>query len=88
MERGPLNLVSTIAELLGKKSSGFGLENRDYGRMGSVALTSPTSGVRWGTQAKEFFFLLLKMKRMKRLQCVQNFGGILKRKEISRKTLT
>jgi hypothetical protein len=32
LERGPLSLVSTIEELLGKKSSGFGLENRDYGR--------------------------------------------------------
>jgi hypothetical protein len=32
-ERGPLNLVSTIVELLGKKKfSGSGLENREYGR--------------------------------------------------------
>jgi hypothetical protein len=30
-ERGPFSLVSTIEELLGRKSSGFGLENRDYG---------------------------------------------------------
>jgi hypothetical protein len=32
LERGPLSLVSTIEELLGRKSSGFGLENLDYGR--------------------------------------------------------
>jgi hypothetical protein len=32
MERGPLNLVSTIEELPGRKSSGSCLENRDYGR--------------------------------------------------------
>jgi hypothetical protein len=32
MERGPLSLVSTIEEVLGRKSSGSGLENRDYGR--------------------------------------------------------
>jgi hypothetical protein len=31
LERGPLNLVSTIEELLGRNSSGFGLENREYG---------------------------------------------------------
>jgi hypothetical protein len=30
--RGPLSLVSKIEELLGKNSSGFGLENREYGR--------------------------------------------------------
>jgi hypothetical protein len=33
LERGPLSVVSTIEELLGRKSSGSGLENRDYGRM-------------------------------------------------------
>jgi hypothetical protein len=32
LERGPLSLVSTVEELLGTKSSGFGLENRKYGR--------------------------------------------------------
>jgi hypothetical protein len=29
---GPLSLVSTIEELLERKSSGFGLENRDNSR--------------------------------------------------------
>jgi hypothetical protein len=59
LERGPLSLVSTTEELLGRKSSGSGLENADYGRRGStalttrhpfypqkLALTSPTSGGR------------------------------------------
>jgi hypothetical protein len=32
LERGPLSLESTSEELLGRKSSGSGLENRDYGR--------------------------------------------------------
>jgi hypothetical protein len=32
LERGPLRLMSTIEELLGRKSSGFGLESREYGR--------------------------------------------------------
>jgi hypothetical protein len=32
LERGPLSPVSTIEELLGRNSSGSGLENRNYGR--------------------------------------------------------
>jgi hypothetical protein len=32
LERGPLSLVNTIDELLERKSSGSGVENRDYGR--------------------------------------------------------
>jgi hypothetical protein len=32
LERGPLSLMSTIEELLGRKISDSGLENRDYGR--------------------------------------------------------
>jgi hypothetical protein len=32
LERGPLSLVSTTEELLGRNSSGSGLENREYGR--------------------------------------------------------
>jgi hypothetical protein len=31
LERGPLSLVSTIEELLGRNSSGSGLKNREYG---------------------------------------------------------
>jgi hypothetical protein len=32
LERDPLSLVNTIEELLGKNSSGSGLENREYDR--------------------------------------------------------
>jgi hypothetical protein len=32
LERGLLNLVNTTEELLGIKSSGSGLESREYGR--------------------------------------------------------
>jgi hypothetical protein len=32
LERGPLGLVSTTEELLGRKISGSGLESRKYGR--------------------------------------------------------
>jgi hypothetical protein len=32
LERGPLSLVSTIEELLERKSSGSGLDTREYGR--------------------------------------------------------
>jgi hypothetical protein len=56
LEWGPLSLVSTTEELFGRNSSGFGLENREYGRgvplcwprdnlfPQKLALTSPTSG--------------------------------------------
>jgi hypothetical protein len=58
LERGPLSLVTTIEELLERKSSGSGLENRDCGRRDpsrlprgtlypqKLALTSPTIGGR------------------------------------------
>jgi hypothetical protein len=58
LEWGSLSLVSTIEELLERKSSGFNLENREYGRRDplcrprgtlypqNLALTSPTSGGR------------------------------------------
>jgi hypothetical protein len=56
IEQGPLSLVSTIDDLLGRKSSVSGLENREYGRRNpslwpretlyqqTLVLTSPTSG--------------------------------------------
>jgi hypothetical protein len=41
LERGPINLVSTTEELLERKSSGFGLEIREYIRpWESVTLTT------------------------------------------------
>jgi hypothetical protein len=55
LEQGPLSLVSTTEELLERKSSGYGLESREYGRRDQsrwlcgtlypqkLALTSPTS---------------------------------------------
>jgi hypothetical protein len=58
LERGPLSLVSTTEELLGRNSSGPGLENREYGcgdplrwprdtlYRQKLALTSPTCGGR------------------------------------------
>jgi hypothetical protein len=58
LERGPLSRVSTSEELLERNSSGFGLENSEYGRKDpsrwtsgtfhpqKLALTSPTSGGR------------------------------------------
>jgi hypothetical protein len=58
LERGPVSFVRTIEELLERKSSGSGLENREYGHRDpsrwprgtlypqKLALTSPTSGGR------------------------------------------
>jgi hypothetical protein len=58
LERGPLSLVSTTEEILERKNSGSGLENREYGRRDpsrlprgtlypqKLALTLPTNGGR------------------------------------------
>jgi hypothetical protein len=46
LERGPLSLLSTIEELLGRKRSGSGLENLDYGRKESAALITRQSSIR------------------------------------------
>jgi hypothetical protein len=40
LERGSISLVSTIQELLERKSSGSGLGNREYGRRGFVTMTT------------------------------------------------
>jgi hypothetical protein len=44
-----LSLASTIGELLGRNSSGFGLERRDYCCTGSASLTivHPSIHKRW-----------------------------------------
>jgi hypothetical protein len=46
LERDPLRLVSPIEELLGSKSSGCGLENRDYSLRGTAALTMRHPSIR------------------------------------------
>jgi hypothetical protein len=49
LQLGPISLVSAIEELLGKKSSGPGLGDRDFGRWGSAALTArhPSARETW-----------------------------------------
>jgi hypothetical protein len=49
VDRSPLSLVSTVEELLERKSSGSGLENRDYARKGYGGLTTrhPSIRKRW-----------------------------------------
>jgi hypothetical protein len=46
LERCPLSLVSTIEELLGRKSRGSDIENREYGSRGSTALTTWNQTIR------------------------------------------
>jgi hypothetical protein len=46
LERGPLSLMSTVEELLGRKGSSSGLENRDYGRRRSATLTTRHPSIR------------------------------------------
>jgi hypothetical protein len=36
LKRGPLSLVSTTEELLGRNGSGSGLQNREYGLRGPL----------------------------------------------------
>jgi hypothetical protein len=45
-ERGPLNHVSTIEELLGRNSRGSGLENREYGPGDSLRWPRDTLSIR------------------------------------------
>jgi hypothetical protein len=40
LERSSPSFMSTIEEVLERKSCGFGLENRDYGHRGSATLTT------------------------------------------------
>jgi hypothetical protein len=46
LERGPLSLVSTTEELLERKNSGSGLENRDFSRGGAAVLTTRHTSIR------------------------------------------
>jgi hypothetical protein len=46
LERGPLGLVNTIKELLERKSSGSGLENRPRGTT-ALTMRHPSIGKSW-----------------------------------------
>jgi hypothetical protein len=46
LEWGPFSLVSTTEELLERKSSGSGLENRDYSHRGSAPLITRHPSIR------------------------------------------
>jgi hypothetical protein len=56
LERGPLSLVSTTEKLLGRNSSGSGLEIREYWRRDS---SHSVGTVRLRTEATEFCFVFL-----------------------------
>jgi hypothetical protein len=47
LEWGPLGPVSTIEELLGRKSSGSGLESREYGRRDHADHVAPSIRQSW-----------------------------------------
>jgi hypothetical protein len=73
LERGPLSLVSIIEELLERKSSGSGIENRGFVTLTTwhtLALTSPASDgrslgiVRSQTQVTE---LLLRVSTLQEI---------------------
>jgi hypothetical protein len=78
LERGPLSLVSTIVELLERKSSGSGLESREYSHsdpsrlprgtlyLQKLAVTSPTRGGRSVGQYSDW---------KKKVACLNNWVG-------------
>jgi hypothetical protein len=53
LERGPLSLLSTTEELLGRKSSGSGLESREYGRWDPSRLPHGALSTKVGTNFAE-----------------------------------
>jgi hypothetical protein len=57
LERGPLSLVSTIEELLGRNSSGFCLENHEYGH--GDPLRCPCNTHYPQTKAMEFVIIVM-----------------------------
>jgi hypothetical protein len=68
--------VSTNEELLERKSSSSGLENRDCGRSGSTALTLADSGQR---------VCIYKVVKFKFVLSVLSKGRVIKRRIINRK---
>jgi hypothetical protein len=79
LERGQLSLVSTIEGLLGRKDSGFGLENRCSLYLQKFAVTLPTSGgrsvgiVRSLTQATEFVLFVCFGNCKYRMLCLKPY---------------
>jgi hypothetical protein len=59
LELGPLSLVSTTEELLGRKSIGSSLESREYGQRDPSRSGRSVDIVRWRTQATNFFTVLI-----------------------------
>jgi hypothetical protein len=92
LQRGPLSLVTTIEELLERKSSGSGLENRDCGRRDSsrwprgtlypqkLAVTSLTNGGRSVgivlSRTQATKFSLWGLQSDKRRETTRNFPSI------------
>jgi hypothetical protein len=96
LEWGSLSFVSTIEKLLERKSSGFGLENRDYGPRWprvtplypqKLALTSPTNDglsvdiVRLRTKASKLL-LSLRTPANRQYVCTLRAIGIHEQKEL------
>jgi hypothetical protein len=51
--RGPLSLVKTTEELLGRKGSGSGLENREYGNRDPPRRPRDTLSAKVGTNVAD-----------------------------------
>jgi hypothetical protein len=84
LDPGPPSLVSTVEELLERKSSGSGIENREYGHWGpsrwprgtlypqKLALTLPTIGCRSVGIVRSPTQAVLSMRLREYLYCMSN----------------
>jgi hypothetical protein len=75
LERGPLSLMSTIEELLGRKSIGSGLESREYSRRDLTSVGRSVGIVHLHTQATDFSYgcvgrLFSRIYSLDRISCL------------------
>jgi hypothetical protein len=68
LERGPLSLVTTTEELLGRKSSGFGLETREYVvRIRHADHVAPSNPKKFALTVTKWSFFLVSYKNVNAL---------------------
>jgi hypothetical protein len=78
LEWGPLSLVNTIEELLGRKHSGSGLENREYGCRPRSTLYPPKfTLISLRSGGRSVGIVRLQTQAMEFVLCISNTNQIL-----------